>query len=641
MSSGFPGGGANFYSSAGIGAGSAMINDFQGQYRSQLRGILSNPSSQMVPGRSEMAGKRSLEEFERQQQHQLGLEVLLRSVKQRNYHHTSPISPLSPGAFSPEIPTGFTAPTLSGRYGLPLLQKLRPHPTNPIDAKSIHCNPSLSDLTFSSFVPNRVPIMESEPDSEKKMRNQLKELEKQLLDDLDEEEGEAVSVITNSEWSENMQNLITPIQKPLSASPEEEGDAVSIITNSEWSETMQNLITPIQKKPLSPSPTSSSSSSSSTSASPSYSNHSLLDAATTISEGNMDAATATLSRLEKVSKARADPEQRLTAYVVSALRSRLNPTENHPPVTELCSKEHMIATQLLYEASPCFKLGFMVANLAILEATSDQPNNVHVVDFDMGEGSQYITLIYALAERQSGKPTTIKFTTVTDPSNGNEDGLRIVGEGLKKLAERVGVGFKFNVVSGNICDLNRNSLGCEPNEALAVNFAFRLYKMPDESVSTENPRDELLRLVKSMAPRVVTLVEQEMNTNTAPFVARVAEACAYYGALFDSLDSTRDRFGGDRVRDRVEECLARKAANSVACEGRERVERCEVFGKWRARMGMAGFAPKQLGQRVSESMRARLSNAYPNNPGFIIKEEAGGICFGWKGRVLTVASAWA
>ncbi|GKV28279.1 hypothetical protein SLEP1_g37357 [Rubroshorea leprosula] len=48
-------------------------------------------------------------------------------------------------------------------------------------------------------------------------------------------------------------------------------------------------------------------------------------------------------------------------------------------------------------------------------------------------------------------------------------------------------------------------------------------------------QDKLLRRVKGLAPRVVLLVEQEMNTNTASFVARVGEATAYYTALLKSI----------------------------------------------------------------------------------------------------------
>nr|KYP74767.1 Scarecrow-like protein 8 [Cajanus cajan] len=403
-------------------------------------------------------------------------------------------------------------------------------------------------------------------------RLQLQELEKQLLEDNDDENGDAVSVITNSEWSDTIQNLITP------------------------------------HKPASPSSTSSTTSSNSSTTSSNTSSicfkQSLTEAASAISEAKFDAATEILNRLSQVSTAGCG------------------------------SREHAASTQLLFEHSLFFKVALMVANIAILEsAFDDKAENARlcVVDFDIGNGNQYASLLHELSARRKGAPATVRITALGD--SDADERLKAVGEVLGRHAERLGVGFEFKVVvSPKLDELTRESLGCDPDEPLAVNFAFKLFKMADESVSPENPRDALLRRVKALAPRVVTLVEQEANANTAAFVARVAESCAYYGALFESLESTME---SERVR--IEEGLSRKVANSVACEGRERVERCEVFGKWRARMSMAGFRLKPLSQRVAESIKARLLAAGNR---VSVKVENGGISFGWMGRTLTVASAW-
>ncbi|XP_030534162.1 scarecrow-like protein 8 [Rhodamnia argentea] len=366
---------------------------------------------------------------------------------------------------------------------------------------------------------------------------------------------------------------------------------------------------------------------------------SLMEAATAIYDGRADVASEILTRLSAVPNPKGNSEQKLMDYMLSALKSRVSPVENPPPVAELFTKDHMLSTQSLYDLSPCFKLGFMAANLAILEAASEQPsaNKLHVIDFDVGQEGQYLNLLHALSARQAGSQSTLKITTLADNFN-SEESLRLVGDRLSELAAKMGVRLEFNIVSQKLSELSRDSLGCEPDEVLAVNFAFKLYRMPDESVSVENPRNELLRRVKGLAPRVVTVVEQEMNGNTAPFMTRVGEALACYGALLESIESTGARDNSERAR--AEEGLSRKLRNSVACEGRDRVERCEVFGKWRARMGMAGFESKPLSQHVAESMKARLSSGNRVNPGFTVKEENGGVCFGWLGRTLTVASAW-
>lgn len=301
----------------------------------------------------------------------------------------------------------------------------------------------------------------------------------------------------------------------------------------------------------------------------------------------------------------------------------------------------------------------MAANLAILDAAVNNDEgmmNLHVIDFDIGEGGQYVNLLHALSTRRNGnnqtqnqntKTPVVKITVVTNNSDGfvvgdgGEERLKAVGDLLTQLGDRLGIFVSFNVVASlRLGDLSRESLGCEPDEPLAVNLAFKLYRVPDESVCTENPRDELLRRVRGLKPRVVTLVEQEMNSNTAPFLGRVSESCACYGALLESVELTVPSSNSDRTK--VEEGIGRKLINAVACEGIDRIERCEVFGKWRMRMSMAGFELMSLSEKIAESLKSRLSN---NNgkrvhSSFTVKEDNGGVCFGWMGRTLAVASAW-
>ncbi|KAL0358938.1 UNVERIFIED_CONTAM: Scarecrow-like protein 8 [Sesamum angustifolium] len=577
MSSGFSGGGPEFFAAGGRatslngGYNTNLNPQQQFSLRSSIAGILPDPAAQIR--RPELIGKRSLADF---QQNQQGLGVYLRNVKSRvNFQHATPISPFSTVEFSP-VPSilpeaSSVSNSMISRYGLPILQQHRLQPP-------IHSNRNVNNVCGNSGT--TLPGLGSEvlrQDSEKKMMNhRLQELEKELLGE--EEDGEAVSVVTNSDFS--------PI--------------------------------PCSKQ-------------------------SLIDAAVAISEGKLEVAAEILTRLQQVANPRGTSEQRVTAYMVSALKSRVDTTEQHRlPVGDLYSKEHTLSVQMLYDVSPCFKLGFMAANLAILEATWDQGfNKVHVVDFDIGRGGQYMHLLHTLVAKKPADKraaASLKITTFTDSVPGDEHRLKLVGEGLKALASKIGVCLTFSVKNSNTTDLSRENLGVEQDEALAVNFAFKLYKLADESVTTENPRDELLRRVKGLSPTVTTVVEQDMNANTAPLTARVRETCEYYGALFESLEATVSREHPDRVR--VEEALGRKMGNSVACEGRDRVERCEVLGKWRARMSMAGFQPVPMGQPVAESLRVKLNSGTRGNPGFTVKDQSGGICFGWMGRTLTVASAW-
>ena len=53
-------------------------------------------------------------------------------------------------------------------------------------------------------------------------------------------------------------------------------------------------------------------------------------------------------------------------------------------------------------------------------------------------------------------------------------------------------------------------------------------------------------------------------------------------------------------------CLARDIVNIIACEGKERVERHELFGKWKSRLTMAGFRQYQLSTYVNFVIKSLL-----------------------------------
>lgn len=617
MPSDFSGGVPDFYGEINTGRSNMIpMNNAQSQiqfpHRSPVSGILPDGAVQNLHRRPTFIGKRSLTEFQQQQQFQFlqqqqhqqqGLGFYLRNVKPRSYQQASPISPLdfsasSLSSISSEFSPISTITAMNTGHALPILQTLRSQTV----ISTANTNPDCSAVaSYLNQVQNSLY-----QESEEKMMNRLHELEKQLLEDNNEDEEDTVSVVTN---------------------------------NDEWSETIKNLITPTGNH-LSPASSTSSCSSSMESPSVSSPKQSIIEAATAITDGKTNVAVQILTRLAQVTDVRGSSVQRLTAYMISALRSRVNSTEYPPPVLELHSKEHAISAQNLYEISPCFKLGFMAANFAIVEAVADHPSNkIHVIDFDIGQGGQYLHLLHALATKKTDNPASLKITAITTEFMGRSDEtVKSIEDDLRTLANRIGISLIFNVFSCTITDLSREKLGIEHDEALAVNFAYRLYRLPDESVTTENLRDELLRRVKGLSPKVVTLVEQELNGNTAAFVARVNEACGYYGALLDSLDATVSRDEMGRVK--IEEGLSRKLANSVACEGRDRVERCEVFGKWRARMTMAGFGPRPMSQQIADSLLKRLNSGPRGNPGFNVNEQSGGIYFGWMGKNLTVASAW-
>lgn len=366
----------------------------------------------------------------------------------------------------------------------------------------------------------------------------------------------------------------------------------------------------------------------------------LCACAKAIADNDMFTAEWLISELRQMVSVSGEPIQRLGAYMLEGLVARLASSGSsiykalkckEPASADLLSYMH-----LLYEVCPYFKFGYMSANGAIAEAMKNE-SQVHIIDFQISQGSQWVTLIQGLAARPGGPPR-IRITGIDDSTSAyaRGGGLDIVGKRLSGLAKSCKVPFEFNAAVISVTEVQLEDLGVRPGEAIAVNFALMLHHMPDESVSSQNHRDRLLRLVKSLSPKVVTLVEQESNTNTAPFFHRFLETLDYYLAIFESIDVTMPREHRERIN--VEQhCLARDIVNIIACEGVERVERHELLGKWRSRFMMAGFTPYPLSSLVNATIKTLLENYCEK---YTLEERDGALYLGWLNRVLVASCAW-
>eukprot|EP00268_Persea_americana_P041124 TRINITY_DN4097_c0_g1_i1.p1 TRINITY_DN4097_c0_g1~~TRINITY_DN4097_c0_g1_i1.p1 ORF type:complete len:583 (+),score=121.65 TRINITY_DN4097_c0_g1_i1:568-2316(+) len=538
------------------------------------------------------------------------------STRQTSFFHSS--SSGIPGTVM--LPQGSGSYQLMGASG-PLVTAQNPYEEyfrparashSSLTASIIHPTPSISEYFDRGSPEGGMDYDEEE------IRLKIEELERELLCDNDDymlDLDQSSSI--DSELAGPLRDLLLP------SSPKDSFSSDSNLTTNSSSKEMP--LVPISSPQSCTSPTPKKL---------------LFECAGAILEGNMEEASAIIAELRQMVSIQGDPSERIAAYMVEGLAARMG-ASGHVLYKALKCKEpptsdRLSAMQILFEICPCFKYGFTAANSAIAEAFKDE-KKVHIIDFDINQGSQYITLIQTLAKRP-GKPPHVRITGVDDPESVQRlvGGLKIVGQRLEKFAEAVGVPFEFQAIAAKTVDVTPSTLGCRPSEALVVNFAFQLHHMPDESVSTVNQRDQLLRMVKSLGPKLVTVVEQDVNTNTAPFFPRFVEAYNYYSAVFESLDVTLPRESADRMN--VErQCLAREIVNIVACEGEERIERYEVAGKWRARMMMAGFVACPLTDYVNGEIQS-LQKSYCNR--FKVKEESGALCFGWEDKTLIVASAW-
>lgn len=366
----------------------------------------------------------------------------------------------------------------------------------------------------------------------------------------------------------------------------------------------------------------------------------LIACAEALFENKMDKFEILVQETRKAVSVSGEPVQRLGAYMLEGLVARQEAsgaTIYHAlRCRELESRDLLSYMQILYDICPYFKFGYMAANGAIADAIRNE-DRVHIIDFQIAQGTQWVTLIQALAARTGGPPH-LRITGIDDPVSKNARGndLQVVGEELAVMSKKFNIPLEFHAVPAFGPDVTRDMLDIRPGEALAVNFTLQLHHTPDESVDVNNPRDGLLRMVKGLSPKVTTLVEHESNINTTPFLMRFAETLDYYSAMFESIDVTLPRNSKERIN--VEQhCLAKDIVNIIACEGKDRVERHELLGKWKSRLTMAGFRPFPLSSYVNSVIRTLLMSYCDK---YTLVEKDGAMLLGWKDRNLISASAW-
>lgn len=372
----------------------------------------------------------------------------------------------------------------------------------------------------------------------------------------------------------------------------------------------------------------------------------LIACAHAIDDGNKEDVEQLMEVLQSKVSVAGDPIQRLGAYMLEGLRARQLSSGSLIYKKLRCyeptSKELMSYMSILYQICPYYKFAYTSANVVIKE-TMQNERKIHVIDFLIAQGSQWIQLIEELARRPGGPPS-VRVTGVDDgdSSYARGGGLQLVGERLTKHAKSLGVPFEFHAAAITGSDVEWGNLRVEPGEAIAVNFPYMLHHMPDESVSTTNHRDRLIRLVKRLNPKVVTLLEQESNTNTSSFSKRFEAALDYYTAMFESIDAKLPRnveLGRDDKRriSAEENCVARDMVNIVACEDTDRVERHELLAKWRFRFESAGFTASPVSYSVVMAVQEVLSEF---SEFYGLRERDGALVLGWKNQPMVTCSAW-
>lgn len=361
--------------------------------------------------------------------------------------------------------------------------------------------------------------------------------------------------------------------------------------------------------------------------------HALMACAEAVQQENFKLADALVKHIGILAVSQAGAMRKVATYFAEALARRIYKIY---PQDTLESSYTDVLQMHFYETCPYLKFAHFTANQAILEAFNDC-SRVHVIDFSLKQGMQWPALMQALALRPGGPPA-FRLTGIGPPQPDNSDALQEVGWKLAQLAETIGVEFEFRgFVANSLADLDASILDIRPShvEAVAVNSVFELHRL----LSRTGGIEKVLNSIKSMKPKIVTIVEQEANHNGVVFLDRFNEALHYYSTMFDSLESSGLTQPNSQDLVMSELYLGRQICNVVACEGPDRIERHETLSQWRARMKSAGFDPVHLGSNAYKQASMLLA-LFAGGDGYAVEENDGCLMLGWHTRSLIATSAW-
>jgi len=178
------------------------------------------------------------------------------------------------------------------------------------------------------------------------------------------------------------------------------------------------------------------------------------------------------------------------------------------------------------ESSPWTTFGHVAANGAILESFEGEMK-LHIVDLSNTFCTQWPTLLEALATRSDDTPHLRLTTVVTSKEATAMKVMKEIGQRMEKFARLMGVPFEFSVIhQHHLHKLNVGALKIRPDEALAINCIHSLQRV------TKNGRDSILSTFYSMNPKIVTVVEDEVDLTHEDFGDCFSECLRFFFLVF-------------------------------------------------------------------------------------------------------------
>ncbi|XP_044493961.1 scarecrow-like protein 22 [Mangifera indica] len=353
----------------------------------------------------------------------------------------------------------------------------------------------------------------------------------------------------------------------------------------------------------------------------------VFKAAELIETGNPVLAQGILARLNHQLSPMGKPFQRAAFYFKEALQLLLHMNTTDSSALSTYSIIFKISAYKSFsEISPILQFANFTCNQALLEAFEGF-DKIHIIDFDIGYGGQWASLMQELVLRSEGPPS-LKITAFASPSSYDELELSFTQENLKHFASEINMPFEVEILS--LESLNSASwpppLHAMESEAIAVNLPIASFSNYPSTLPL------VLRFVKQLSPKIVVSLDRGCDRADAPFPHHIIHALQSFSGLLESLDAVNMNMDAQQ---KIERFLLHPSIEKIV-SGRHRAP--ERLPPWRGLFVQSGFAPLTFSNFTESQADCLVQRTQVK--GFHVEKRQSSLVLCWQRKELISASAW-
>ncbi|KAG0475974.1 hypothetical protein HPP92_012815 [Vanilla planifolia] len=280
------------------------------------------------------------------------------------------------------------------------------------------------------------------------------------------------------------------------------------------------------------------------------------------------------------------------------------------------------------EASPSLQFTSFTSTQAILEELAGA-NSIHVIDFDVGVGGHWSTLLQELSQRRSaaiGAPE-LRISAFVSMAWHHPLELQLIQENLTQFASNLGVPFALEFLPLESFDPTAVVFSSTPCEAIAVNFTVG---SGNHILSTQT----FLRLIKQLSPKIVIAVNHGCEKNDLPFAQHFLHSFQSNTILLESIEAAGVT---PEVAEKIEKYLLQPRIESSML-GRFRAGVQEQLLPLKMLFTSAGFVPVQFSNFAETQAEFLLKKVQVR--GFQVQKRQAALTLCWKQGEVSSISAW-